>query len=355
MSTLAAKPQALLSTLLLLLVLLPATPADAQDWAGRGRLQGSVKDEQGQPVMGAKVTLFQGEPGRGPASFETNKKGKWSFLGLGGGLWNVLVEQENMVPSEGTVSVSEFGANTPVNIVIRAIPKETLQANSAAAAIQQLDVGNTLLGEGKFAEARAEYEAALELLEPDQHHLVKIGIANTYLNEGDAAKAVTLLEPLLVDNASDLQLQRSLARAYYSAGQIDKSLDTLKAMVDADPNDLDGLRLLIDLLVRAEREEEAQSYMARLPEGEKLSSDTVLNTGIKLYNNGELDKALEAFNRAVTDNPELPEAFYFRGLSHLGKQQNDLAKADFQRFLELAPDHAQAGEAKEFLSYLESP
>lgn len=356
MTTPNAKSQILLlAALLPLLALIPAIPADAQDWAGRGRLQGSVKDEQGKPVAGAKVTLYRGEVGRGPESFESNKKGKWSYLGLGGGLWSVLVEMEGKVTSEGSVSVSEFGANTPVNIVMRDIPEAELQADDAAAAVRQLDVGNKLLAEGKYAEARTEYESAMELLEPDQHYIVKLGIANSYQSEGNSAQAVAILEPLVTERPEDRQIQQAIARAYYSAGQVDQSLDTLKAMVESDANDVDSLRLLIDLLVRAEREAEAQTYMERLPEGETLSADTVLNTGIKLYNDGELDAALDAFNRAVADNPDLPEAFYFRGLAHLGKQQNDQAKADFQRFLEIAPEHAQASEAKEFLSYLESP
>ena len=340
-------------TLAALALLLLAGPVLAQDWAGRGRLQGVVTDEEGNPLKGAKVTLFKGEPGRGPKPMETNKKGRWSYLGLSHGQWNVLIEYPGLVQSEGSVPVNEFGVSETVKVELRKIPEQQLQEEAAVQAVRMLDEGNALLTAGEFAAARGVYEAALEKLQPEYHHLVKIGIANSHLNEGNAALAVSTLEPLLTEHGGELQLQHALARAYYQADQVDKSLTMLKTIADADPEDVDTLRLLIDLLVRADREVEAQAYMERLPEGETLSADTVLNTGIKLYNNGDLDGALAQFDRAASDNPDIPEVYYFRGLVNLGKEQNEAAVSDFKRFLELAPDHTNAAEAQQFLSYLE--
>src|SRR5262245_21975847 len=40
--------------------LLASVPAVAQEWAGRGRLQGEIKDEQGQPIDGALLTFRMG-------------------------------------------------------------------------------------------------------------------------------------------------------------------------------------------------------------------------------------------------------------------------------------------------------
>lgn len=343
----------LFSLALAVAMLAAAAPVLAQDWAGRGRLQGVVTDTAGNPLAGAKVTLYRGEIGRGPEPIETNKKGRWSYLGLVHGTWSVLIEYPNLVPSEGSVPVNEYGISETVKTELRPIPEAELQADAAVEAVRELDKGNDQLQSGQFAAARATYEAALEKLDPAYHHLVKIGIANAYLGEKQPDKAVATLEPLLAGHGDEAQLQQTLARAYYAAGQVDRSIDLLKAMAVAQPDDVATMQLLIDLLVRADRETEAQEYIAKIPEGVTLSADTVLNTGIKLYNNGDLDGALAQFDRAVADHPELPEAFYFRGLVHIGKEANDAAISDFKRFLELAPAHANATEARQFLEYLE--
>ena len=50
--------------------------------------------------------------------------------------------------------------------------------------------------------------------------------------------------------------------------------------------------------------------------------------------------------------PDNPNVHYYLGLCYLGKGVNDKSKMHFERLLEIAPDHENAAEAKEFLSYL---
>jgi len=92
------------STLFAALLLLSTTPLLAQAWAGKGRLQGTVTDEAGKPIEGAKITLRQGNDtvkaeNPGPPPITTNSKGKWTILGLGEGTWGVLIEKDGFIPS----------------------------------------------------------------------------------------------------------------------------------------------------------------------------------------------------------------------------------------------------------------
>ncbi|MEO8349199.1 MAG: hypothetical protein ABI610_09830, partial [Acidobacteriota bacterium] len=57
---------------LLLFLALAVGPLAAQDWRGRARLDGWVKDPKGQPIADAKVE-FRRESGGGPAATKTNK------------------------------------------------------------------------------------------------------------------------------------------------------------------------------------------------------------------------------------------------------------------------------------------
>lgn len=311
---------------LLLLLLLAGLPAFAQEWAGRGRMHGEVKDEQGRAVEGAQVWLRRGDaaidpsnPGEGPKPVTTNKNGKWSILGLAQGTWRVLILKDGFLASEGNVKVNESGP-PPQAIIISMKPVSAAQASAqqGPSVLDVIEEGNQLLTQEKYAEARAAYEKALAQLDPENHPAILRGIARTWFQEKQPDKAVQVLQQAL----------------------------------QIKPDDAESLRLIINLLVAQGKEQEAQQYMARLPEGETVDPATLLNIGIKQYNDGKMAEALAEFNKVVTENPNLPDAYYYRGLAYLASGKSAEAKADFQKLLELDPKHANADEAREFLKSL---
>ena len=295
--------------------------ASAQAWAGRGRAQGKVNGPDGKPLAGVKVTLLKGGvEGEGPEPLLTNKKGGWSYLGLAGGSWTVVLEYPGMLRSEGTVHVSEFQANPLVKVDMKPIPEEVLAKAAAAERRQLLDQGNALLEQGKYAEARAAYVQVMEQIEESQHPALLRGIARTYYQEGNVDQAIAALE-------------KALALA---------------------PDDAETLRLAINLLVASGREADAQVYMERLPQGSKMDPNTLLNLGIQHFNEDDFEGALGYFDKAVQENPDMADVYYYRGLTNLNLSHNEQAKADFAKLLEIDPNHANAGEAQQFLDYLNS-
>lgn len=313
---------------LLLLSTLVATAASAQDWKGRGRVQGLVSDENGEPIDGATVTLRRGgADGAGPEPLTTNKKGRWSYLGLTGGPWNVTIEYPGYAVSEGTMPVSEIGANEllrtsldPASAVAAEDPAAAAALAAESAATEALTRAQSLLASGDRAGARAAMTEALESLDQAKHPQVLLAMAKSYVEDGDTAAAITTLE-------------NSLAIA---------------------PDDVESLKLISSILVNEGRQEEADAYMARLPEGAKIDPNALLNQGIQKYNGNDLDGALADFDAIVADYPDNADAYYYRGLVNMGKAQLEPAKADFRKMLELAPEHPNAGEAQQFLEYLES-
>ncbi len=297
-----------------------AGPLAAQDWSGRGRAQGIVTDLDGNPLEGATVKLSPSDdPETGPDPIKTNKKGRWSFLGLRNGVWNVYIEYPGLVPSEGVAQVNEFGTARTITIALRPIPPEELMEQAATEAMKRLDEGNALLAESKYAEARVAYEAALEDLEPEYRPTILVGIAQTHYKEGDSEKCV----------------------------------ETLERALGLDPANVDALKLISNLLIAEGREADAQTYMARLPAGEKLDATAYLNVGIHHYNEGEMDAALVEFQKVVEGYPENPEGYYYRGLIYLNLGKNAEAAADLKKNLALDPSGPHAAEAKEFLKYVD--
>jgi tetratricopeptide (TPR) repeat protein len=361
----------------LLLAVVPA--ADAQDWAGRGRAHGSVKDEAGNPIEGARVEVFLRTQGNGPEPVFTNAKGRFTHAGLTGGVWTVLIDAKGYKPSEGSAHVSQFGSNKAMNIVLASDPQssistgdELLDAGDYSAArasyteaMKGLDevgqarlhsrIGDTYLAEGNLDAAKGEYQQALAYLAPEEQSHVRISLGNAYQAGGDFAAARGEYEKALatLDGEAKAIVLTQIARGYYSEEKFDQAIDNLKMAVEASPGNVQAIQVLADILTRQGREAEAAEYLAQLPEGAKLETDTVLNIGIRLYNDGDTAKALEYFNQAVKDSPDNPEGYYYRGLCNLGSGNNDAAIADFKKLLEIDPDSSHKDEVTEFLSFLE--
>ncbi|PWB68591.1 MAG: hypothetical protein C3F15_16145 [Holophagae bacterium] len=57
-------------------------------------------------------------------------------------------------------------------------------------------------------------------------------------------------------------------------------------------------------------------------------------------------------DRAIRDAPEDALSHYYRGLTELSLGDNDAARADLERSLELDPNHREAANARDFLSQL---
>lgn len=363
-----------------LVLALAAQPLAAQQWAGRGRAQGLVKDAEGNPLEGVEVTLTYGDTEDGPDPITTNEDGRWAIGGLAGGSWKALLEKEGYVTAQGPLYVNEFGASKLLEV--------TLDPNPFAV----IDTGEELYEQGRYAEARAAYEEALPKLEEDGAARLRSRIGDTYLAEGDTTQARAEYEQALpyIPGEEQAHIRIQMAKSYeqdqsWSAAreqyeqvlpllgpdgqaqvllQIARTHDieedragaiaALERALAADPDNAPALQLIADLLAREGRDEEAEAYLARLPEDAELPPDMLLNAGIRDYNANKMEEALAQFDRVVKQDPELADAYYYRGLVHLNLQHNDLAKADFERLLELAPNHPNAAEAREFLDFLSS-
>lgn len=361
-------------------LLLFAGSLAGQEWTGKGRISGVVKNQQDQPIQGATVTLHRaGQPGAGPEPLSTDKKGRWDYLGLAGGTWVVTVEAEGYQSTEQGARVSEFQRLASVTTVMPADPM---------AAVNE---GNALLESGDFAAARAKYLSVLSTLDPGRQAALGSRIGDTYFEEGNLAAAQTQYEKVLPSLPADQQVHVLLrlgeshsrqgnaaaAREHYERaipqltppeqsrilsivaqlydGEGDRRLaiETLQRADSISPQNPLVLQLIADLLTREGRDEEAQAYLSKLPEGVQLPADILLNLGIQEYNAGNLDEAFGYFDRAADENPDSAEVYYYRGLVYLSRAANSDAAADFSRFLELAPEAAEAEEARNFLEYLQ--
>jgi tetratricopeptide (TPR) repeat protein len=300
---------------------LPAVPVAAQDWRGKGRLDGWVKDPSGNAIADAKVEIKR-ESGGG-TSTKTNKKGYWAILGLRGGTWNVDVSAPGFATRQVSVAVSE-GVRVP-SMEISLEPAAPAPATSGAALpqagagpeiIAALELGNKLIAEKKWAEARAEYEKANAAV-PDNTAILG-GIAQTYHGEGNREKTVEIL----------------------------------RKIVELDPNDTQNRILLANILLELGKLEEGKAMLDALPPGSISDPGVYMNLGILFMNKNKGEDARAYLTKAIELDPASADGYYYRGLALIQAKKNAEAKADLQKYLQLKPDGPEAKEVREILQAL---
>jgi tetratricopeptide (TPR) repeat protein len=290
-----------------------AVPALAQDWKGTGRIEGRVLDADGKPLPGVSVKLNLPERGGG-TTVTTDKKGRWALGGITSGNWEIDFEAPGYVLKKGSFKLpTEATRLPPLEVKLeKAAPAGPPPELRAA-----LERGDAAFKEGRFAEARAEYEKVLAL-RPDVADMVNRQIAFTYSRENNYAKAVEYLEKVLQANPAETELKLLTAQEALRAGMLDRGLELLKGVDDSAIKDPEVFYNVAALLLNAQKPVEAIAYL----------------------------------DKAVTVDPSYVDGYFQRGLAYLGQGKMAEAKADLNKVIELAPASPQADTAKKALAQI---
>jgi hypothetical protein len=202
------------------------------------RLKGTVKDNDGKPVSGAKVRAealigFRGEQFVGQKEFstKTNDKGEWNILGLTSGLWafeatgEAFVPQVIVLPINFTnrkpqgVTGNSFSWDLPLTV------RRTTHAglNTAAAAAT----------EGRVADAVAA--VGVVAAEPDADLLCSAGEVALLVRQHGLAGA--LFEQVLKQDAKHACAARGRASSALMQNDFDTAARMLWAASELVPRD----------------------------------------------------------------------------------------------------------------------
>jgi Flp pilus assembly protein TadD len=302
-----------------------AQPAPAQEWTGRGRLEGTVKNEKGEPIASAAISLRWKQSAHGGPDVKTDQKGKWVYLGLAGGEWTYAVGAAGYVPQSFGVSVMEFARNQPVDVKLQAQQQaapqpeahEELQVGGKTItkdASEAIERGNAAFAAKNFPEAREAYLRALQELP---------------------------------DNAP---LTMRVAAVYAAENNNEEALKYARKASELDPNETYAWLLVATIEMQNGNVDAGKAALDKIPPDKIKQPDVYLNLGILLYNKKKSAEAEVAFGKALAISPDLADAYYYRGLARLGLKNKPGAKEDFQKYLELAPDGSESKDAKELLN-----
>jgi Flp pilus assembly protein TadD len=304
-----------------LLIVGLAGEAAAQDWSGSGRVRGKVTGPDGKLIAGAKVYYrMAGNPEAGPPPFITGKSGTYSFLGLKGGDWMVGVEAEGFKPWTMPVPVEVFstGVSDPVDAQLEPLPAEVVAAIARDTASVNLKAGDAMSAKGDHAGARVEYEKALAAVAEADRPIVLAAIGATYVNEG----------------------------------KVDDARRSYEAALAINPDHVESLKGMCNIVAYQGNIELADQLYARIPAAEPIHPNILITMAMGHFNQGDTETAKALLDRAVRDAPQDALSHYYRGLTELSLGDNDAARADLERSLELDPNHREAANARDFVGQL---
>ncbi|MGH9324072.1 MAG: tetratricopeptide repeat protein [Vicinamibacteria bacterium] len=289
-------------------VLLAAAAVSAQ--MGTGRVTGTVKDPQGKPIAGAKITATTTENDR---ALETTSgdDGKWALLGFRSGTYEFTFAADGYQPQAYTNSIKQMNRNPSMDVTL-----EPLQMGQSAGG-----------GGGKIEEANA-------LLEQKQY-----------------PQAIAKFEELLAVEPTLYQVHYGIGIAQREMGELDKAMASFQKVLEREPTHTSSLIAVGDVLVAQQKLDEAVTYFEKAI---VQTTDEVIpfNVAEIYFNQGNTAKALEYYQTAAERKPDWAEPHLKMGYANLNAGNIDAAVMSFQRVVEIAPESPQAQMAQAALKSL---
>ncbi len=262
---------------------------------------------------------------------------------------------------ETAESIAEiFGVTSPDDITPERAYLTALEAADKLLAVEpQNAIGlgirfDALSGLGRSAEATAALEAlvAVDRSPNTAARVYNTGVAAVRAN--DAATAVARFEKALVIDPTLTAAHIVLGDILLNRKDYAQAAAHAEQALSLEPGNARGLALRYDayrgLGDAAKAQEAFEALKAADPKALALSS---FKQGQELFDAGDMQGAIAAYERAVAADPGHARAHYQLAVSCVNAGDNARAKEHLQRFLEIAPDDADAATAMELLAYLE--
>jgi tetratricopeptide (TPR) repeat protein len=211
---------------------------------------------------------------------------------------------------------------------------------------------DALVALGRNDEAEKALDAAIAVAPPAE-------VAKRVYNRGARAQRAGDRDGAIAQFARAVELDPTMAPAlsalagmYLTQKDYEKAVSTAEQLLQIKPGDAEALTIQYEAYKGLGDKAKADATYAQLQQSAGGDPEALYRKGVALFNNSNFDGAIEALKQAIAVKPDLAGAHYTLGLALLNQGDNAGAKAELQRFLELAPKDPNAGSAKQMLDYL---
>jgi len=305
-----------------------AAPAAAQNNA---RVFGVITDAAGQAVDDVTVTLvYEGGLAR---SYEvtTNAEGEYLQMGLVRGPYTLTAIKEGVGVNRVAIDLSA-GQELEQDLTLRTLEE--------------------VYRESVSEEERAALDARAATTDAFEQGL-------SAFRGGDLAAAVAFFQAALETTPECAECQRNLGIVQGRLGAYDEAEAAFRAALVLEPDNAetyDGLAEIYNAQRRFDEAAEASAASARLTGGGGDAGNdptAVFDQGLIFWNAGRLDEARQQFERTLELDPNHGEAHYWLGMANLNAGQMAEAAAEFRIYLDREPNGRFAATATGILSSIQ--
>lgn len=275
---------------------------------GQAIVQGTIVGPDGQPVVGATVTIVSDENNR-TFELETDDKGEYFQIGLPPGPYTV------------TATLDNLQASGPVNASTQRPTRVDLTMQSTQSVDEE--VANAL--RALIAEANAASQA------------------------GDHQTALAKFTELAAGVPACADCYDNIGREYLAMNNLDEAEAAFKQAIVFDPNHPNAYNGLANLYNAQKKFDLAAEASAKAAEiggaAGGASADSLYNQGVVAWNAGKAEEARGHFEAAIAANPKHGPSHFQLGMALVNAGSLPEAKAEFEMYLEIAPQGAFADQA----------
>ena len=285
----------------------------AQEGLGKGRITGTVLDEQGNPIEGALIVVENVVKTK--LNGYSDNIGHFAISGMGTVVWVLTATKDGYAPFYQQIDVRQLRRNPPVEIIMKNLTG-TAAFLSNDENMDMFNQAEILMKEEKYAEALDIYLMILEK-HPDiyQTHL---NIGHCYLKQSDLDKAeaeFTLVLEKIKGMHGDLQTDKgtalgalsSLGTLYLQKEDFQKAQDYFTQSVELSPEDPEAAYNVGEIFFSNQRIDEAIKYFELAIQIDKSWPTPYLKLGYVYLNNAEYDNSIENFSKFIQLDPYNPE------------------------------------------------
>ena len=283
-----------------------------------GRVQGLVRDDEGQPIKGATVTAEN--PNTAPSSFTAtaDAKGRFAMIGLRSGQWKFTAKAPGFESQAGEMAVRRIvKATLNFNLGKSASAAPAGIAGITARDLQaDLAVADQLFNQRKWDEAVAAYRAVM--VKAPTLSAISLQIAAAYRNKKDYDAALAAYNDLLKVDPGNEKANAGIGMTNLEKGDVKAADETL----------------------------------SKAAEGPTTGGEVYFTLGEVKLAQGETDEAVKWYQKAAAADPSWGKPWLKLGLCALGKGDKEGAAKMMEKVIAIDPVSSEAAQAKDVIDQL---